>query len=220
MDWRSYRELRPAKPLRLIDADPRLTDRVATSPYDPHYLHQAVWAGERIFAIDPAEHVDVGSQLLFVAMLATRLPVTFVDLRPLDLEVAYLSSRRGNILDLPFADRSVQSLSCLHVIEHIGLGRYGDTLDPHGSEKAAAELNRILAPGGALLLSLPVGRPRVCFNAHRVHDPREVVAMMMDLELAEFSAVTDDGDFVRAASLDEMARSRYACGLFMFRRGG
>ena len=60
--------------------------------------------------------------------------------------------------------------------EHIGLGRYGDPLDPLGTRKAAAELQRVLAPGGQLLFSLPVGRPRVEFNAHRVHDPHEVAS--------------------------------------------
>ena len=105
-------------------------------------------------------------------------------------------------------------MSCLHVAEHIGLGRYGDPLDPAGTRKAAGELQRVLAPGGQLLFSLPVGRPRVDFNAHRVHDPHRVRALFPELELAEFAGVDDAGRFARDRTLDELADQTYACGMF------
>src|SRR5207253_10606962 len=69
------------------------------------------------------------------------------------------------LLSLPFADRSVESLSCLHVAEHVGLGRYGDELDPEGTVKAARELQRVVAPAGRLYFALPVGRPRTEFRS-------------------------------------------------------
>jgi SAM-dependent methyltransferase len=119
----------------------------------------------------------------------------------------------GSVLDLPFADGSLESVSCLHVAEHIGLGRYGDPLDPLGTRNAAAELRRVLAPGGQLLFSLPVGRPRVESNAHRVHDPLEVRSWFADLELVEFAGVDDAQVFRRHRSLDELAGSTYACGM-------
>jgi hypothetical protein len=58
----------------------------------------------------------------------------------------------------------------MHVIEHIGLGRYGEALDPDGDLKAIRELVRVLAAGGNLLVVVPVGRPRIQFNAHRIYD--------------------------------------------------
>jgi predicted SAM-dependent methyltransferase len=65
---------------------------------------------------------------------------------------------------------SIESLSCLHVLEHVGLGRYGDTLDASGDRKAAAELMRVLAPSGRLLMVLPMNEnPCVHFNAHRFY---------------------------------------------------
>ncbi|MFL5915903.1 MAG: DUF268 domain-containing protein [Gaiellaceae bacterium] len=215
--WYRYRRLPAAEPLQLRDADPRLSDRLPATPFDPHYLYQAIWAAERIFANAPSEHVDVGSQLMFVTVLAAKLSVVFVDIRPMQLDVANLRPMAGDILDLPFSDRSIASLSCLHVVEHIGLGRYGDTLNPSGTRQALAELERVLAPGGDLFLSLPVGRPRVCFNAHRIHDPREIVEMLRGLELVEFSAVDDAGRIQAGESVEDAARFRYGCGLFWFR---
>jgi hypothetical protein len=217
-DWREYQRLPRAEPLRYRDAYPCLSDRLPSSPYDPHYLQQAIWAAERIFASDPPEHVDVGSQLMFVGILAAKMPVTFVDIRSLELRIAQLNPIIGDILTLPFADRSVASMSSLHVVEHIGLGRYGDALNPSGTREAVTELRRILAPEGNLFLSLPVGRPRVFFNAHRVHDPRDIVAWMHGLELVEFSVVNDEGRLRLEASLADSAMLEYGCGLFWFRR--
>src|SRR5712691_12302411 len=88
--WRRYQRLPGAERLRFRDAYPCLSDRLPTSPFDPHYFQQAIWAAERIFANEPPEHTDVGSQLIFAGMLAARMPVTFVDIRPLDLSVAQL----------------------------------------------------------------------------------------------------------------------------------
>jgi hypothetical protein len=216
--WLAYRRLPGAEPLRLRDAQPCLSDSLPTSPYDPHYLQQAVWAAERIFANEPPEHVDVGSQILFAGMLSAKMPVTFVDIRPLELAIAGLKPVAGDVNALPFPDRSVLSLSSLHVVEHVGLGRYGDPLDPHGTRKALAELERVLGSGGSLFLSLPIGRPRVCFNAHRIHDPRQIVTWMEGLDLAEFSAVDDEGRLHLSASVSETAELSYGCGLFWFRR--
>jgi SAM-dependent methyltransferase len=197
---------------------PQLHDRLPTSPYDEHYFFQDIWAARRVAELAPARHVDVGSRVDWVGFLTSLTEVVFVDIRPLEAEVERLTSVTASLLDLPFADGSVESLSCLHVAEHVGLGRYGDRLDPAGTGKAAAELQRVLAPGGQLLFSLPVGRPRVCFNAHRIHDPDEIRAMFPELELVEFSGVDDDGSFRRNLDPRELAAATYACGLFRFTR--
>jgi len=174
---------------------------------------------ERITQNRAKHHIDVGSDVRFVTMLTTHLPVTFVDIRPLEAEgIEHLASMAGSILELPFADASVESLSCLHVAEHIGLGRYADPLDPSGTRRACAELARVLAPGGNLFFSLPVGRSRVCFNAHRVHSPRQILDYFRDLDLAEFVAVDDHGNLLHNLQPNQMAVAEYGCGLFWFQR--
>lgn len=219
-DRRAYCALPEAEPLRWRDALPKLGDRLGTTPYDSHYLFQDTWAAQRIAEHAPQRHVDVGSRVDYVCFLTAVTKVTFVDIRPLTADIEGLESIAGSILDLPFEDRSLESVSCLHVAEHIGLGRYGDPVDPLGSRKAIAELQRVVAPGGHLLFSVPVGRPRVCFNAHRVHDPRELRALFGEFELVEFAGVDDAGQFRRHRTTDELAGQAYACGMYLLARPG
>ena len=211
-----YRRLgnRPeAGPFRLF---PKIHDCTATTAVDPHYFYQGVWAFRQIIAAKPLAHYDVGSQIDFIRYLSAVLPVVFIDIRPIELSLYNLQCVKGSILESGFASDSVDSLSCLHVIEHIGLGRYGDPLDPWGSEKAAKELARILAPGGRLYLTTPVGEPTIQFNAHFIRAPRQVIAMFPSLKLVDFSVVTDDGLLAEDVDPDTVASSRYACRLFVF----
>jgi hypothetical protein len=217
-DWRRYARMPSAERLSWHDANPQLFDRTADTGFDPHYFHVGAWAARRIFAARPSLHVDVGSHHVFVGTLAAGVPVVFVDYRPLRATVSGLTSIQGSLLALPFADASVISLSCLHVAEHVGLGRYGDPLDPLGTRKAAAELARVLAPGGDLYFALPVGRPRVCFNAHRVHSAQGVRGYFGTLDLAEFAGTSDDGALVESPPLGFFDDAEYACGFFRFRR--
>jgi hypothetical protein len=217
-DLHAYSRLPNAERLRLRDAFPQIGDRLQSSPFDRHYFLQDVWAARRVAALGPDHHVDVGSRVDYVGFLTTICEVTFIDIRPLCVTLDNLEPVSGSIVDLPIPDQSVSSLSCLHVAEHIGLGRYGDTLDPLGTRRAAAELQRVLSPRGQLLFSLPVGKPRVCFNAHRIHDPREIPLMFGELRLIEFSAIDDGGAFRADCAPGEFVDSRYACGLYRFER--
>jgi SAM-dependent methyltransferase len=213
-DLRTYARLPGAEPMRWRDVLPKVGDRTFEAPYDAHYLPQDTWAARRVAELAPGRHVDVGSRVEFACFLTAVTQVAFVDIRPLEAGIEDLESIAGSVLDLPFADRSLPSVSCLHVAEHIGLGRYGDPLDPAGTRKAIAELQRVTAPGGQLLFSLPVGRPRLCFNAHRVHDPREIAELFDELEVTEFAGVDDNGQFRRRREVGELADERYACGMY------
>lgn len=166
------------------DAIPSLKDRTETTPVEPVYFVQDTWCAGRIAARCPSHHVDVGSSAKTMALIAQFVPVTMVDIRPVPLAVSGFSFLKGTILALPFADGSVSSLSSICVIEHIGLGRYGDPMDVCGTVKAAMELHRVLAPGGDLYVSVPVdGADRVYFNAHRAFTRARVMEMFAGLDL-------------------------------------
>ena len=215
---RAFQAMDHAARLHVADDLPVLDEATATTQFDPHYTYLDGWAASRVAAARPREHVDVASRLSFAVGLGAFVPVTFIDRRPVEIELDGFRPLAGDLLELPYPDRSVASLSCLHVIEHVGLGRYGDPLDPLGTLRAARELQRVLAPGGMLLLGVPVGRRRVRFNAHRVHDPVDVVAMFPELRLVGFAAVDDAGHFTPAADPADYAQAEYACGCYEFTR--
>jgi SAM-dependent methyltransferase len=217
-DWHRYARMPGAEAIRWSDTFPQLHDRTSTSAIEQHYFYVNGWAMRRVIAAAPRYHVDVGSQIIFANLLSAAIPTLFVDYRPLQATLAGLQCLAGDLLSLPFASDSIASLSCLHVIEHVGLGRYGDPLDPNGTRRAARELARVLAPRGNLFLATPVGRPRLCFNAHRIHAAETIRAMLPELELIEFSGISDDGNYREHIGLSALQESEYGCGLFWFRK--
>ena len=213
--WCRYRRASTESVL-LRDSYPCLTDWTPHTPFDPHYFFQGAWLARRVRDAGPKQHVDIGSSVMMISVLSAIVDTVFVDYRPLQAAFPGPAPRAGAILALPFGKDEISSLSCLHVIEHIGLGRYGDPLDVAGSAKAARELARVLAPQGRLYVSLPVGRERVCFNAHRVHAPESVLELFVGLELLEFGFVDDAGGYHERAPLAEARELEYGCGFFLF----
>lgn len=196
---------------------PQIFDKnPASHTFDKHYVYMDRWAFKHLLSVKPAEHIDVGSSIRFLSVASAVTKLKFVDIRPVRLDFDNFECVQGDILKMPFADNSVSSISCLHVAEHIGLGRYGDRLDPQGTLKACRELARILAPGGQLYFALPVGKPATYFNAHRVHLPKTILEYFSNLGLEEFSAINDAGRFVPFAKIEDFETANYACGCFKF----
>jgi len=205
--------------LSFVESFPCLSDRVATTPFDPHYLYQAAWLGRCLAQRPPkGQHVDVGSDVRLMVVLSAFVETRFIDYRPLAVALSGLECIAGDITALSIPDASIDSLSCLHVVEHVGLGRYGDPIDPDGSLTALRELARVLAPGGMLYLSVPVGRERVCYNAHRVYAPESISEALRPLLLFSFSLVTDQHEFISDAELSLANQQEYGCGMFVFTR--
>jgi len=202
------------------DKYPCLDDNLATADFDRHYIYHPAWAARILAGNHPALHIDISSTLHFCSLLSAFMPVQFYDYRLPDLALDNLHCRRADLMALPFADGSIVSLSCMHVIEHIGLGRYGDPLDPDGDLKAMKELQRVLAPGGTLLLVVPLaGTPRIRFNAHRLYSYRQITGGFADLKLQEFALVPDKpehGGLIRDASPETADAQNYGCGCFHF----
>lgn len=198
------------------DIYPCLFDKTTLTPFDGHYIYHPAWAMRIISKIKPQKHVDISSTLHFCTTLSAFIPVDFYDFRPADLTLSNLKSLKADLTNLHFEDSSIQSLSCMHTIEHIGLGRYGDPIDPDGDLKAINELKRVCAKGGNLLLVVPVGIQKVLFNAHRIYNPMQIIKYFEGFHLKEFALITDSNEFIDGADLGIAANQTYGCGCFWF----
>jgi hypothetical protein len=171
------------------------------------YFHQDLWAARKIFERNPSRHIDVGSRIDgFVAHVACFREIEVYDIRPMS----------GPARNITFVQRDLtksaehdvcDSLSSLHVIEHFGLGRYGDDVDPWGYKTGFMRISRLLRPGGNFYFSVPLGPQRVEFNAHRVFGLRHLLSLIDEngFDIIEFSFVNDAGDLIENAPLTEGA---------------
>lgn len=215
-----HRHARPNLPLNWRDRWPRLNDRTAHLPFDAHYVYHTAWAARVLASTRPERHVDISSLTYFSTLCSAFLPIEFYDYRPAGIVLSNLTCGAEDLCALSFSDRSLSSVSCMHTIEHIGLGRYGDPLDARGDLRALSELQRVLAPGGSLLVVVPVGQPRVQYNAHRIYDPQVIEESLPDLKLRSWSMLPDDSaaGLVENPSRHIALNQRYACGCFHFVR--
>lgn len=203
------------------DRYPCLGDRTQNTTFDRHYVFHTAWAARVLASTRPRKHVDISSSLYFSGIVSAFVPTEFYDYRPAALNLTNLLSGHADLMRLPFGDGQVESLSCMHVVEHVGLGRYGDPLDPDGDLKAIRELQRVVAPSGSLLFVVPVGKPRIQFNAHRIYSYEQIRGAFSELELVQFSLIPDlesDGGLLENASPECVQHQRYACGCFWLRR--
>ncbi len=187
-DWHSYRKLEhnTAYKISVADLFPRIQDKTGSHEIDPVYFIQGCWCAKKVFEAKPKKHVDIASQALMVGIISQFTPTTMVDIRPLTISLPGLSFVQGDITKLPIKDGEIESLSSICVIEHIGLGRYGDPLDQFGTEKAAKELKRVLATNGSLYISVPIdAENKTYFNAHRAFTRNRVLELFKDMKLVE-----------------------------------
>lgn len=206
--------------LRWQERHPCLEDKTSTTGFDAHYVYHPAWAARILAQNKPDFHVDISSSLHFCSIVSAFIPVKFYDYRPADLHLSGLTCEAVDLLALPFADGSVQSLSCMHVVEHVGLARYGDPLDPDADLKAISELKRVLSIGGSLMFAVPVGKPKIMFNAHRIYSYQQIMSYFSEFRLIEFSLIPDDSKngLVKNATEALVDRQTYGCGCFWFKR--
>lgn len=200
------------------DRYPCLGENTKTTSFDAHYIYHPAWAARIVSQLQPSVHVDISSTLNFCAIVSAFVPVEFYDYRPIELNLGNLKCKHGDLMKLPFENESIESISCMHVVEHIGLGRYGDPLDPDGDLKAIAELKRVLARGGSLLFVTPVGVPRIQYNAHRIYSYDQIVSYFGDLQVEQFALIDDKDQFTLNADPSYANQQEYGCGCWWFKK--
>lgn len=206
---------------KFSDLLPIFGDRTTSMGFDAHYVYHTAWAARILKHLGPTEHVDISSSIMFCGVASAFVPIKHYDYRTPHLELENLTCGSQDLMRLTFSDNSIKSLSCMHVIEHIGLGRYGDPLNSIGDELAAKELTRVLAPGGNLLIVVPVAeKASIRFNGHRIYSLTKVKKLFEELDLIEMSFLNDrqSNKFTRHATEVDVHGSDYGCGCFLFRK--
>lgn len=191
------------------------------------YFWQDLLVARWIFEAKPQRHVDVGSRVDgFVAHVASFRDIEVFDVRPISTQIPGVVFKQADLMRSDSLPNSVMgycdSLSCLHAIEHFGLGRYGDPIDPAGHERGIANMALLLQPGGTFYLSTPIGRERVEFNANRVFDPRSIIRLAEShgFVLRQLTVI-ERGGVVREVlaipdTLQALAEATYNLGIFVF----
>lgn len=204
--------------VHLKDIYPCLKDKLKTTPFDRHYIYHPAWAARILAKTKPELHVDISSTITFSTIASAFVPIKFYDYRPADMQLSGLESGFADLNCLPFENNSLSSISCMHTIEHVGLGRYGDKLDPMGDLKSINELKRVIKPGGDVLFVTPVGKPKIEFNGQRVYSYDQILSYFHPLILNEFSLIPDSGPMINNANPDLIKKEHYACGCFWFKK--
>lgn len=187
------------------------------------YFHQDLYVARLIFQANPIKHIDIGSRIDgFVAHVAVFRPIEIIDIRPIKSQVFNISFRQGDLMQLPEdLVNCCDSISCLHAIEHFGLGRYGDTIDYWGYLKAFENITQMLQHGGRFYFSVPIGKQRIEFNAHRVFSVAYLLTLFeAHFTVETFSYIDDHGDFhenvlLQTAQIENNYGCRLGCGIFV-----
>jgi hypothetical protein len=188
------------------------------------YYHQDLLVAGFIFRDNPNRHVDVGSRIDgFVAHVASFREIEVLDIRPQPesshKNIQYIKADLMTTQNFKKTD----SLSCLHAIEHFGMGRYGDKIDVEGHIKGINNLVNLVHDGGLLYISFPIGfADQVHFNAHRVFHPHTILSVdsiAREMVLLRFDYVDDNGDLHQDVSIDDAIDTvKYGCGIYTFKK--
>lgn len=207
-DFKAFKEKAgPDAEFPLYRNFPCLNDRDDAAGFvgNPYFL-QDLYVAKKIIERQPKKHVDIGSRIDgFVAHVAVFREIEVFDIRPMDLSIENIVFKQADLTDetnipVDYCD----SISCLHALEHFGLGRYGDQIDPDGHLKGFRNITKILKPGGIFYFSVPMGVQRIEFNAHRIFGmPYLMNLVTKDYEVASFVYIDDQAVLHKDAVLDE-----------------
>ena len=181
------------------------------------------WTAKHVYEKRPVLHYDIGSSVArFIwGLLLFGQRVCQIDIRPLSIDIG-TEFIKDDATELDgIEDNSIESLSAISSLEHIGLGRYGDPIDPEGCFKCFRSIQNKVKVGGDIYITVPVGREHVEFNAHRVFNALTIVDEFNQCDLIEYSVAKEDGieynvDLCKYDNEPDIGWSRM--GLFHFRK--
>jgi len=204
---------------------PCSADRFRQSGFVPmHYFYQDVLIAHKIFQNRPAKHVDIGSRIDgFVAHVASFTDIEVCDIRLLHVDIDSINFKQMDIMQensdmIGYCDL----MSCLHAMEHFGLGRYGDTVNYEGHLVAWRNMAKMLKKEGLLYFSVPIGKKQgIYFDAHRVFSLRYLLELIQETySIESFSYVDDDNRLHEDVQLTQDIVTNscgcyYGCGIFV-----
>lgn len=191
------------------------------------YFIQDIVVAQMILKNNPTIHVDIGSRVDgFVAHVASFRKIELFDIRPLASSVKNIVYHQLDIMEDPVDYYNYcDSISCLHALEHFGLGRYGDAIDVDGHKKGLINISKILKPGGLFYLSVPFSnRQRIDFNAHRIFKIPYLLELLNPLfDICYVSYIDDTGSLfenINKESPDflDSFNCNYGCVIFILKK--
>lgn len=190
------------------------------------YFYADLIVAQDIYTRSPKRHVDVGSRIDgFVAHVASFRHIEVLDIRPGSDVIPNVKFQEVDITSGEFGGVRADSVSCLHALEHFGLGRYGDPIRPDGWLVGLNALHELTLPGGRLYLSVPTGEvQRVEFNAHRIFSLGYLRDQLAPLwEITNLAFINDNGDLLKdvdpwSAEASRGFGSRYGCSVWFLDR--
>ena len=188
------------------------------------YFHQDLLIANYIYEDKPKRHVDVASRIDgFVAHVASFREVEVYDVRKLNCVHKNIIFRQVDFMNVSDNLSTTDSLSCLHSLEHFGLGRYSDAINVNGLEDGVHNLIKILKKEGKLYISLPIGiRDEVHFNAQRISHPETILKIKKvkeELKLINFDYVDNNGDLFTKRDITEVIdKLTFGLGIYTFKK--
>jgi methyltransferase family protein len=128
----------------------RVSERVVEVPYAFQALAE-LKAGASILDVGAAESTFA------LSLASLGYEVTALDPRPVPTPHPRLRRVVGTVQDWD-PGTEFDAVVCISTLEHIGLGAYGEPIEPEGADHAAlARMHDLLAAEGVLILTVPFG---------------------------------------------------------------
>lgn len=211
---------------------PYLQDRHEESgAINSEYFWQDLYVAKWIYESNPIKHVDIGSRVDgFVGHVASYREIEVIDVRPIKSNIPNVIFKQGNMMDENFLNNNnglskeyCDSLSCLHTIEHFGLGRYGDPIDPFGYRKGIINMASLVKKDGIFYLSTPIGIERVEFNANWIFSPFSIINLVesngfiLQKFIIYYNGIMKEID-INNTTINQLSKENYNLGIFIFKK--